>query len=109
MILRSHRHPPDRPHTSCTLYQYQTDSSVRPVYTHYSVAGAKRIDRIYDTRELICKKQGMETIAVVCTDHLAVCLRLTVDVPIVRLRHGFWKMDNALLDDNTITEQLRSL
>lgn len=50
----------------------------------------------------------METIAATFTDHLAVCLRLTVDVPIVRLGRGFWKMD-ALLDDITITEQMRSI
>jgi exonuclease III len=36
-------------------------SADRPVYTHYSVAGATRIDRIYDTRDLISRKLGIET------------------------------------------------
>jgi hypothetical protein len=79
------------------------------VYTHYSVAGATRIDRIYTTRDLISKKLGIETIAAAFMDHSAVCLRLTVDVPVVRIGRGFWKMDDTLLDDTIIMEQLRDI
>ena len=81
----------------------------RPVYTHYSVAGATRIDRIYATRDLIARKLGIEKIAAAFTDHYAVCLRLTVDVPFVRIGRGFWKMDNTLLDDSIIVDQLRDM
>jgi hypothetical protein len=84
-------------------------SADRPVYTHYSVSGATRIDRIYATRDLISRKLGIETIAAAFTDHSAVCLRLTVDVPVVRTWRGFWKMDNTLLDDPTIMGQLRDI
>jgi endonuclease/exonuclease/phosphatase family metal-dependent hydrolase len=60
----------------------------RPGYTHYSVTGATRIDRIYATRDVIGRKHGLETVAAAFTDHLAVCLRITIDVPIMRLGRG---------------------
>jgi hypothetical protein len=58
---------------------------------------------------LISRKLGIETIAAGFTDHSAVCLRLTVDVPFVRIGRGFWKMDNTLLDESVIMEQLRDI
>jgi endonuclease/exonuclease/phosphatase family metal-dependent hydrolase len=52
------------------------EDSTRNGFMHYSPTGARRIDRIYTTR-----KRGMETVAVAFTDHLAVILRLSIDVP----------------------------
>jgi endonuclease/exonuclease/phosphatase family metal-dependent hydrolase len=50
-------------------------------YTHYSPVGATKIDRIYTTKELSTKKVGVETVAAAFTNHLAVILRLYVEVP----------------------------
>ena len=51
------------------------------IKTHYSPMGAKRIDPIYTTKELSTKKVGVETVAAAFTNHLAVILRLYVEVP----------------------------
>ena len=52
-------------------------SLAQPGYTHYSSAGASRIDRIYVTGDLLQRKKGIETIATAFTDHLAVSLHIT--------------------------------
>jgi len=49
------------------------DTETNPhVFTHYMPTGAARIDRIYLSEDLLCNKQGAETIAPAFTDHLAV-------------------------------------
>jgi hypothetical protein len=58
---------------------------------------------------LISRKLGIETIVAAFTDHSTVCLRLTVDVPFVRIGRGFWKKGNTLLDDSVIMEKLRDI
>jgi hypothetical protein len=40
------------------------------------------------------------------TDHIAVNLHLVMDVPILRVGRGYWKVDGTLLEDSTKTEQL---
>jgi hypothetical protein len=52
----------------------------KPTYTHYSISGATRIDRIYTTQELL-EKLGIEIIAAAFTELHAVLLRLSVDTP----------------------------
>jgi len=54
------------------------------VYTHYSASGATRIDQIYCTCEMLERKLGVEAIVAPFTDHLAVCLRMSIDLPIMR-------------------------
>ena len=80
-----------------------------PGYTHYSVGGTARLDRIYISSDLLRGKQGMETLAAAFTDHLAMCLRMTVEEPIVRRCPGYWKMDVRILEDKTSTEQFKTL
>jgi len=65
------------------LHDMWRENLLRTVFTHYTPMGASRIDRIYTTRNTSDKKIGVETVAAVFTDHLAVVLRLSVDVPIV--------------------------
>ena len=81
----------------------------RKVYTHYSASGANRIDRIYATRELLERKLGVEAIVAPFTDHLAVCLLISIDLPITRRGRGLWKMDSAVITENACTEMLRTL
>ena len=66
-------------------WQPNTD---RRVYMHISAFGASRLDRIYVTKELNSRKRGVEVVAAAFTDHLAVCLRLSVEFPI--LLDGKW-------------------
>jgi hypothetical protein len=62
--------------------------------------GATRINRIYTTQKMIDRKIGVETVAATFTDHLAVVLRLTVDIPILRRGRGIWKMNAAFVEEN---------
>jgi len=43
------------------------------------------------------------------THHLAVCLRISIDQPIMRRGRGLWKMDSAVITENACTEKLRTL
>jgi hypothetical protein len=47
--------------------------------------------------------------AVAFTDHLTVNLHLMVDVLILRLGRGYWKLEATLIENITITEQLTKL
>jgi exonuclease III len=80
-----------------------------PGYTHYSINGASRLDRIYVTKELYQKKQGLETKIAAFTDHLAICLHLKQDKPIPQMGRGYWKLDSTLFDTTTITQKLTTL
>jgi hypothetical protein len=51
----------------------------------------------------------METLAAALTDHLAVCLRLSVVEPIMRRGPGHWKMDARILEDKKVVEQFKIL
>jgi len=51
----------------------------------------------------------METLAAAFTDHLAVCLQMTVEEPIMRRGPGYWKMDVRILEDKTSIEQFETL
>jgi hypothetical protein len=81
----------------------------RPGYTYYLISGAARLDRIYILSVLLRRKQGMETLAAAFTDHIAVCLRLSVVEPIMRRDSGYWKMDARILEDKTVVEQFKIL
>ena len=69
----------------------------RPAYTHYTGRGASRIDRIYASHTLYGKKRDAETRMAAFTDHLAVVLRIALDITTVRRGRIFWKMNTALL------------
>ena len=79
----------------------------RGVYTHYTRKGAARLDRIYVSRHLSGRKCGIETTVTAFTDHLAVILRIALDVAAVHRGRGYRKMDAALLRDALVLETLR--
>jgi hypothetical protein len=89
------------------LHDMWRANPLRTVFAHYSPMGASRTDRIYTTRNTSEKKIGVETVAAVFTDHLAVVLRLSVDVPILRRGKGFWKMNTSILSEEAFKERLR--
>jgi hypothetical protein len=84
---------------------------IGPVRVHalFSRGGAAHLDRIYISSELLRRKQGIETVAAVFTDHLAMCLRMTVEEPIMRRGPGYWKMDARILEYKTSIEQFKAL
>jgi hypothetical protein len=71
----------------------------RRIYTHYTPTGAPRIDRIYVTRNILSKKQGVETVAAAFTDHFSVVLRIAIDTPLTVRGRGYWRMILSLLND----------
>jgi len=79
----------------------------RGVYTHYTRKGAARLDGIYVSRHVSGRKCGIETTGTAFTDHLAVILRIALDVAAVHRGRGYWKMDAALLRDAFVLEILR--
>jgi exonuclease III len=65
-------------------------------FTHYTRQGETLLDRIYATIKLRNRKCGIETVLAGFTDHLAVILRITLDVNTIRRGTGYWKMNIAL-------------
>jgi len=78
----------------------------RAVYTHYTRSGATRLDRIYVYRHLSGQKYGIETAVAAFTDHLAVILRIALDVTTIQRGRSYWKMDAALVRDKGVQETL---
>jgi len=71
----------------------------RTVYTHYTNKGASNIDRIYITENLKRKQQGSEAVASAFTDHMAIVLRLSIDIPCVTRGKGYWRMNVSYLGE----------
>jgi len=85
------------------------DTETNPhVYTHYTTAGAARIDRIYLSDDLLLNKRGSETIAAAFTDHLAVLIRIKLATPITLRGRGRWCMNTSLLKDVPFRRKLRA-
>jgi len=57
-------------------------------YTHYTPHGATRLDRMYVFPKLRSSKTGVVTVLATFTNHLAVCLHITLDAPRVQRRRG---------------------
>ena len=51
----------------------------------------------------------MEAIVAPFTDLLAICLRISMDLPIMRRGRGLWKMDSAIITEKACTEKLRTV
>jgi len=79
----------------------------RGVYTHYTLQGASRLDRIYMSRNLSGKKCGTEKVVTAFTDHLAVALRIALNVTTVRPGQGYCRMNSTLLRETLFQEKLR--
>jgi len=78
----------------------------RSIFTHYTLLGASRLDRIYTTRILSARKTGVETVAAAFTGYLTVILPLSLDTPIERRGRGFWKMNITLLNYMVLIDTL---
>jgi len=50
----------------------------------------------------------MKAVVVAFTGHLAVCLRLNIDVPTLRRGRGIWKLNNTILTENQCKEAIRT-
>jgi len=84
------------------------DTETNPhVYTHYTPAGAARIDRIYVSEDLLCNKQGAESIAAAFTDHLAVLIRIKLATPRILRGRGGWCMNTSFHKDAPFRRKLR--
>jgi exonuclease III len=70
-----------------------------PVYTHFSPAGATRIDRIYLTTTLIPNKVMCAIQPAAFTDHEAVILSINLPRGDTRRRPYRWTLDTAVLRD----------
>jgi len=55
-----------------------TPTQPRAIYTHYTPHGAARLDRLYVWPDLRNRKIGVETVIASFTDHIAVCLHITL-------------------------------
>jgi hypothetical protein len=78
----------------------------RGVYTHYTRQGAEGLDRINVSRHLNGQKCATETAVTAFTDHLAVILRIALNVTTVRCDRSYWKMNAALLREADFQESL---
>jgi len=79
----------------------------RAIYTHYTPHGAARLDRLYVSPSLRNRKIGVETVMTAFTDHLAVCLHITLDAPLLRRGRGRWKMNIKLLEEANIRDEVQ--
>jgi len=77
------------------------------MHIHYSVSGAIRNEIIYATQNLLARKLGVEVIVAPFTHHLAICLRISIALPIMRKGRGLWKMYIAVIIGNVCTEKFR--
>ena len=62
----------------------------RAIYTHYTPHGAARLDHLYVSPDLRNCKIGVETVMAAFTDHLVVCLHITLDSPLLQRGRGRW-------------------
>ena len=73
-------------------------------YTHTTPHTERRF---YVSPDLRNRKIGVETVMAAFTDHLAVCLRITLDAPLLRRGRGRWKMNAKLLEEAPFRDQLQ--
>jgi hypothetical protein len=81
--------------------------SANTIFTHYTTKGASRIDRIYVTENLKRTQQGAETVAAVFTDHMAIILRLSIDIPSMTRGRGYWRMNVSYLREPPLHHRLQ--
>jgi exonuclease III len=80
----------------------------RPTHTHFSPAGASRIDRIYVASEVMDRKTGIEILPAAFTAHNALVLRLALGDRRLRIGRARWKINPLLLKDDELITQLRN-
>jgi len=82
-------------------------SQERATYTHYTSRGSSKIYRLYASRNLSRQKRGAETRIAAFTDRLAVVIRTALKATTMRRGHSYWKINMALLREETFQKQLR--
>jgi hypothetical protein len=97
-VHRNYSRALDKLVTGLDLHGVGERMSTRPSFTHYTPRGASRLD-LYISNTLQRKKQGVATVAVVFTDHLAVVLQMASSDTIPTRGTGFWRMNNAVRGD----------
>jgi len=75
------------------------ETATRTAFTHYTTKGASRTDRIYITDNLKRTQQGAEAVVAAFTDHMAIILRLAIDIPCVTRGKGYWHMNVTYLNE----------
>jgi hypothetical protein len=88
------------------LVDIWTTAPDRGVYTYYTRQEAARLDRIHVSRHLDGRKCVTETTVIAFTDHLAVILRIALNVTTARRGRSYWKMNAALLREAGVQEIL---
>jgi hypothetical protein len=81
-------------------------TSHQPVYTHYALHSATRLDRIYVTEQLYQQKQGAETVFAAFMDHKAVVLHLATNELFQERGRGYWRMNVSLLQEKDFKTEL---
>jgi exonuclease III len=77
-------------------------------FTHYTLSGATRIDRMYVSADIQPRQTGVDTRAAVFTDHFAVTLRLNLAIPVPARGNSYWKINISLLESKDFRNILRS-
>jgi hypothetical protein len=77
------------------------------VFTHHSVHGGTRLDRISVTTDLLARKKNVQMVATAFTEHFAVVLILIETDALIRWGRGAWKMDYRLLTSIYIMETMK--
>jgi hypothetical protein len=78
------------------LSDVRESATTDPFYTHHTMTGSSRLDRIYLSPTLQRNKRRVGTIVAAVTDHLAIVMRKETSDPILRGR-GFLRMNTILL------------
>ena len=97
----------DKPVRGLKLTDVWATTHPRAIYTHYTPHGAARLDRLYVSPNLRNRKIGVETVMATFTDHLVVCLCITLVAPVLRRGWGRWKMNATLLEEASFRNQIQ--
>jgi hypothetical protein len=88
------------------LHDTWNASTETRTYTHYTVTGATRLDRIYVTDDLLRKKKSIEIRAAAFTDHLAVISHTKCPMD-TTMGQGSWRLNMMLLRDRYTVDPLK--
>lgn len=83
------------------LIHCEANTFNRAIFTNYTTNSASRIGRLCFPHILFQNKMGTGIPATVFTDHLAVALLITMNIPILHLGRNYWKLNIRLLCDGT--------
>jgi len=76
--------------------------------SHAYTPSAVRLDRLYTTDHIRKGKQGIQTLEVAFTVHLAVIFRVNTEVTFIHRERGRWFMNNAYLAEKRFRDKLNT-